>query len=196
MRGNILSKHMTKCKACGKEIAKGVKKCVHCGKDQRNFFMRHKIFTGFLVIIILVIITSLSGKDDDTKVDNDNKAAESNSVKGDKKVEDDKKAADNVPNEHKAALKKAKTYAESMDMSKAAVYDQLVSEHGEKFPEDAAQYAIDNLEIDWKENALKKAKTYVDEMDMSKAAVYDQLVSDYGEKFTKEEAQYAVDHLE
>lgn len=39
--------NMKNCKACNGEIAKGVNKCVHCGKDQRNFFMRHKIVTGF-----------------------------------------------------------------------------------------------------------------------------------------------------
>lgn len=52
---------MTVCKVCGKDIAKGVKKCVHCGKDQRNFFMKHKIITGFLVIFILGAIGSAAG---------------------------------------------------------------------------------------------------------------------------------------
>lgn len=47
---------MTNCKACNKEIAKGVKKCPNCGKDQRNFFMRHKILTGILVFVILASI--------------------------------------------------------------------------------------------------------------------------------------------
>ena len=81
-------------------------------------------------------------------------------------------------------------------MSKQGIYDQLVSEHGEKFPKDAAQYAIDNIEWDWKANALIKAKQYVETMAMSKDAVYEQLISDYGEKFTEEEARYAVDNLE
>lgn len=83
-----------------------------------------------------------------------------------------------------------------MSMSKAGIYDQLVSEYGEAFPEEAAQYAIDNIEFDWNENALKSAKNYQDLMDMSHSAIYDQLVSDYGEKFTPEQAQYAVDNLE
>lgn len=46
------------CKACGKEIGKGVKKCVHCGTDQRNFFMKHKIITGVLVLFALGVIGS------------------------------------------------------------------------------------------------------------------------------------------
>lgn len=55
------NKNMTECKACGKEIAKGVKKCVNCGKDQRNFFMRHKILTGGLALVLLFIIGSIGG---------------------------------------------------------------------------------------------------------------------------------------
>lgn len=82
-----------------------------------------------------------------------------------------------------------------MHMSKAAIYDQLVSEYGEKFSEEAAQYAMENLVADWNANALAKAKEYQDMMSMSPDAIYDQLVSEYGEKFTAEEAQYAVDNL-
>ncbi|MEQ6353728.1 Ltp family lipoprotein [Lysinibacillus sp. M3] len=43
-------------------------------------------------------------------------------------------------------------------MSKAGIYDQLTSEYGEKFPADAAQFAIDNIVFDRKGNALKKAQ--------------------------------------
>jgi hypothetical protein len=102
---------------------------------------------------------------------------------------------DNVPTEFKNALKKAKSYSDIMHMSKAGIYNQLVSEYGEQFPEDAAQYAMDNLEVDWKANALKKAESYSDTMHMSKAAIYDQLISEYGEQFTEEEAQYAIDNI-
>ena len=82
-----------------------------------------------------------------------------------------------------------------MYMSKAGLYEQLTSEYGEKFTAEAAQYAVDNVEADWKENALKKAKTYQETMDMSPSAIYDQLVSEYGEKFTAEEAKYAINNL-
>lgn len=111
-----------------------------------------------------------------------------------KKAEEEEKKA-NVPTEYKSALKKAQVYVDNMYMSKAGLYDQLTSEYGEKFPAEAAQYAIDNVQADWKNNALKKAETYQNDMAMSKQAVYDQLVSDYGEKFTAEEAQYAIDNL-
>lgn len=101
-----------------------------------------------------------------------------------------------VSTEYKNALTKAGQYSEIMHMSKQGIYDQLVSDYGEQFPADAAQYAIDNLQADWNANALAKGKEYASTMHMSKQGVYDQLVSSYGEKFTAEEAQYAIDNLQ
>lgn len=102
----------------------------------------------------------------------------------------------NIPTEYRSALNKAESYSSLMHMSKAAIYDQLVSEYGEQFSEEAAQYAMENLVADWNANALAKAEDYSDGLHMSKAGIYDQLVSEYGEQFTPEEAQYAVDNLE
>lgn len=98
--------------------------------------------------------------------------------------------------EYQNALKQAETYSEMMHMSKKAIFDQLTSEYGGQFEDDAAQYAIDNLDADYKKNALESAKTYQSMMSMSKSAIYDQLVSEYGGQFTAEEAQYAIDHLD
>ena len=100
-----------------------------------------------------------------------------------------------VPAEYKSALIKATSYANTMHMSKKGVYDQLVSEYGEKFTAPAAQYAIDNVKADWNVNALAKAKSYQDTMHMSPAAIQTQLTSENGEKFTKAEADYAIAHL-
>lgn len=96
--------------------------------------------------------------------------------------------------EEKNALKKAETYSNTMYMSKQGIYDQLISSV-EGFTEEAAQYAIDNIEADWNKNALEKAKTYQKSMSMSSAAIYNQLVSSV-EGFTKSEAQYAIDNLD
>jgi uncharacterized protein (UPF0212 family) len=52
------NKNLTNCKVCGKEIAKGVKKCPHCGADQRNWFMKHKILSGIIVIVVIAAINS------------------------------------------------------------------------------------------------------------------------------------------
>lgn len=101
----------------------------------------------------------------------------------------------NVPKEYKVALKKANDYLSFMPFSKQGLFDQLTSEYGEKFPADAAQYAVDNVKTDWNKNALRAAITYRNEMHMSRAGIYDQLISEYGDRYTASEAQFAVDHL-
>lgn len=110
-------------------------------------------------------------------------------------AEPTKPPAPAVPSEHAAALRKAESYLKFTGFSKQGLYDQLTSEYGEEFPPEAAQYAIDNVEADWKEQALKKAISYRDTMSMSKKAIREQLVSEYGEKFTAEEADYAIANL-
>ncbi len=52
---------MKKCKSCQSEIDDKAKKCPKCQADQRNWFVKHKILTGILVIILIVIISSSSG---------------------------------------------------------------------------------------------------------------------------------------
>lgn len=74
----------------------------------------------------------------------------------------------------KTALRKAKSYYKSMNMSKQAIYDQLTSDV-EKFSEADAQYAVDKLKVNYKKAALKKAKSYYKTMNMSKQGIYDQL---------------------
>lgn len=71
---------LTACKACEKEIAKGVKKCPSCGKDQRNWFMKHKILSFIGAIIFISIIgSSLGGEDtaESTEADVQTAGAES-----------------------------------------------------------------------------------------------------------------------
>ena len=100
-----------------------------------------------------------------------------------------------IPREYISALIKGQEYADSMYMSKKAVYNQLTSDYGEKFSSDAANYAIANIKANWNKNALHKAKEYQEEQNMSPDAIYDQLTSDYGEQFTPDEANYAIQHL-
>ncbi|AMA01564.1 hypothetical protein APT58_08450 [Corynebacterium glutamicum] len=80
-------------------------------------------------------------------------------------------------------------------MSQSRLYNQLTSEYGEGFTEEAAQYAIENVKADWNANALEKARRYQERQAMSVDRIYRQLTSEYGEGFTPEQAQYAVDNL-
>lgn len=106
------------------------------------------------------------------------------------------KKEDSVPREYKNALKSAENYISFAPFSRQGLYDQLTSEYGDKYPEEAAQYAIDNIQVDYKEQALKAANNYLDMMPMSDEELKDQLMSEYGDKYTEEEAQYAIDNLE
>ncbi len=164
------------------------------------------------VIVGLIIIGSLGSKDSkdsnttSTSSSSDNKSSNTNTktetnintnnnTNTNTNANEEVKKEDSVPTEYKSALNKAKTYSDTMYMSKQGIYNQLTSEYGEKFSAQAAQYAIDNLQVDYKQNALKKAQDYQSQMSMSPSAIYDQLTSEYGEKFTAEEAQYAIDNL-
>lgn len=83
---------LVNCKACGKEIAKGVNKCPSCGKDQRNFFMKHKVITVILAIVIIGGIGSaIGGKKDSTST-----TATNTEVKQETKQEVSKEEALNV----------------------------------------------------------------------------------------------------
>lgn len=96
LKGEKEMSQMINCKACGKEIAKGVKKCPHCGKDQRNFFMKHKIITGVLILVILVGIGSaLGNKSGDTSANNSKSTSKNNSNASAPKEEKTKVTYDN-----------------------------------------------------------------------------------------------------
>lgn len=187
-----------KCKICSNEIASNAKVCPSCGAtNKRPLYKRPGLIVAILIGVS--VIGSLSIGVSTTTNSSPNKVVESKKVTesvaaNTNKVEEQEEAT--VPTEYKSALKKAEQYSETMNMSKKGIYSQLTSEYGEQFSIEAAQYAMDNIEADWKANALEKAKVYQETMAMSPNAIYDQLIAEYGEQFTAEEAQYAVDHLE
>ena len=188
---------MIQCKTCSKEIASNAKSCPGCGaKNKKPFYKRG----WFIALAIFVIIGAIGGEGEDSSTTVDNGTTEiEQSVSQEQSTEKDvavEKVEENIPTEYKSALRQAETYSEMMHMSKSGIYDQLTSEYGGQFTAEAAQYAIDNVEANWKENALKSAQTYQETMAMSPNAIYDQLVSEYGGQFTAEEAQYAIDNLE
>ena len=172
-------KKMKQCKTCSKEIGISAKYCPGCGaKNKKPIYKRAWLW---IIAFFIAIGVAAAGSD-------------SGDVEPVQETIAENKVEDNIPKEYKSALKKAKIYSDTAYMSKAALYRQLTSEFGEKFTSEAAQYAIDNVEADWKENALKKAKLYQDVAMMSSSDIYDQLISE-AERYTPEEAQYAIDNL-
>lgn len=188
------------CKYCKTEIPYSAAVCPQCRKKQKKGPLSKII----IVLIVFGIFSALFGSDDDTESkpaeevvqEADGQDADQPEDVEEVDIEDEAAVEDDVPTEYKSALNKAYDYAEVMHMSKKGIYNQLTSEYGEQFTEEAAQYAMDNIDVDWNANALAKAKDYSETMHMSKKGIYDQLVSEYGEQFTEDEAQYAVDNLE
>ena len=183
------------CKSCNNQIASNAKSCPSCGAKNKKIFYKRGWFIALAIIVLISIIAGAGSDDTTTTSTTGSGTTEIKEVNSEKQTTEEE-VEDKVPTEYKSALRKAKTYSDTMYMSKEGIYDQLTSEYGEKFTAESAQYAIDNLNVDWNKNALKKAETYQETMSMSKSAIYDQLTSEHGEKFTAEEAQYAVDNLE
>ncbi len=132
-----------------------------------------KILIGIVILFILTKIFGNNEKKDDTKtteskktsvestekIKEDNKSntkkeeeTKQEETKVENKQEETKQeepkveTKEDVPREYQNALKTAENYIQTMPFSRQGLYEQLTSEHGSKFPEDAAQYAIDNLD--------------------------------------------------
>lgn len=84
-------------------------------------------------------------------------------------------------------------YEEAKSWSKKHLSQQQIKNDltkYDRYSEDATQYALNKLNVDWKEQALLKAKSY-QEFHYSKEKLVEQLINI--EKFTQEEADYAIE---
>jgi len=45
-----------KCPKCKEEIQQDATKCKHCGSSLSNWFSRHKVWTGIIVLLLIVLI--------------------------------------------------------------------------------------------------------------------------------------------
>ena len=156
----------------------------------------------FWVVAVIVVVGTSGGADTDNSKETNSGNAESvqevsqsNNENTIAENESEDKAEDTVPKEYKSALSWAKMYSDTMHMSKAEIYETLLRRS--RFTEEAAQYAIDNVGADWKENALEAAKALRKrEPILSSESIYELLTFKYGKQFTPEEAQYAIDNLD
>lgn len=151
--------------------------------------MKKLLSLGVITLSTLALVACSQGSEETATSSSENKTEQSTSS-------EDKTSENTVPTEYKNALKSAENYLSFSAFSKQGLYDQLTSDAGDKYPAEAAQYAIDNIKVDWKEQALKSAKHYQEIMPMSNEGLKEQLTSSAGEKFTEEEAQYAIDNLD
>lgn len=191
---------MKKCKACSKEIATNAKSCPECGaKNKKPIYMVYGLWA-----IVFIIAIGTGGSDSDTdnskeinsgNVESVQEVSQSNDENTVIENESEDKTEDAIPEEYKSALKKAKSYTDEMNLSKARLYEMLtVSDYyNDHFTAEAAQYAVDNVGVDWKESALKRAKLYRKAVSLSTEGIYDELTA---MEYTEEEIQYAIDNLD
>ena len=157
----------------------------------------------FWAVAVIVVVGTSGGADTDNSNETNSGNAESvqevsqsNNENTIAENESKDKAEDTVPEEYKKALKKAQFYAKPYrNMSKEQVRCELLSIRAGKLSDEAIQYAMDNVEADWKEHALRRAKDLHESGFFSLEYIYDALTSIYT-GFTEEEAQYAIDNLD
>lgn len=169
--------------------------------SKRPWFKKKRFIIPIAAVVLLIAISSAgrgSGKSTDAESQASNtetQSATSTTPSAEKPSTTPSAQKPDVPAEYLAALAQANTYANTMHMCKAKLYDQLTSEYGGQFAPEPAQYAVDNVKTDWNANALALAKRYQSSMNMSSARIHDQLTSDFGEKCTQENADYAISNL-
>ena len=89
--------------------------------------------------------------------------------------------------EYTRAYEKAKSWSKKhLSQQQIKIY---LTEY-DRYSEDATQYALNKLNVDWKEQALLRAKSY-QEFHFSKEKLVWQLINI--DKFTQEEADYAIE---
>ena len=93
------------------------------------------------------------------------------------------------------ALRSAESYLEFKGFSKKGLIEQLTSEYGDGFARKDAEWAVDNLDVNWNEQAVRAGQSYLDFKGFSRSGLIDQLSSEYGDQFTKKQATYAADKL-
>lgn len=137
-------------------------------------------------------------EDEKKRQEDEKKQKEEQQKKLDEEREKNRLKAEETKNKEKSkaqsreqenALSSAKDYLEYSGFSKSSLYDQLIYE---KYPDDAARFAVENVDTDWKKNALRVAKSYLDYTSFSDAGLRDQLSY---EGFSDEEINYALNNI-
>lgn len=83
----------------------------------------------------------------------------------------------------------AEDYLDYTAFSKSGLIEQLKFEG---FDDEDATYALNQLNVDWKEQAVKMAQDYLDYTSFSRSGLINQLEF---EGFSNEDATYAVDEI-
>jgi Host cell surface-exposed lipoprotein len=94
-----------------------------------------------------------------------------------------------VPAEYHNALRTAESYLDYTAFSQQGLIEQL---EYEQYSTEAAQWAVENVDVDWNEQAALKAADYLDYQAFSEGGLRDQL--EY-EGFTPEQIDFAISEM-
>lgn len=76
------------CSKCKENVQEDAKKCKHCKADLRNWFLRHKIITGILILFTIGIIGSALGDTNKQNTNSDTRTNKTESVVEDATTEE------------------------------------------------------------------------------------------------------------
>jgi host cell surface-exposed lipoprotein len=97
------------------------------------------------------------------------------------------------PNWDQQAVQSAQGYLNGGGgFSYQGLLQQLTSSSGSGFTQVQAEYAINNLNPDWDQQAVEAAKGYLNEGGFSQSSLLQQLTSSAGSGFTEAQGEYAV----
>jgi hypothetical protein len=182
---------------------------------KKNWFLRHKIVSGVLAVVIIAIIaaaagsgggdsddTSDSAKDSSTSAASEpspsDDAAESAEPEPEPEPESDSPEPADEPEltvSQENAVSAAENYLSIAGFSEQGLIDQLSSDYGDGFPRKDAIVAVKSLDVDWNEQAVRSAENYLDIGGFSRQGLIDQLSSPAGDKYTVKQATYAADQV-
>lgn len=137
------------CKYCKKEIPKSANFCSYCSKDQRNFFMKHKIISVIGILVILCIIGGALGskgnKTDDTKPTIASKSTQTSTSTNTKPTNTEDKLKDSYAIGETVKYKGIEMTVTKIEKSQGTEYDK---------PKDGKEFVIATISI--KNNANEK----------------------------------------
>lgn len=101
-----------------------------------------------------------------------------------------------LTNAQDEAVESAQSYLDlGSGFSKRGLIRQLSSAAGEGYSRADATAAVEQMDVDFKEQAVLSAQSYVDIQGFSRKALVEQLTSSAGDGYTKAEAEYAADKV-
>ena len=102
---------------------------------------------------------------------------------------------ESVPEEYRKALEQAQEYIDTMFLSELGLYRQFNLDYTVHFSDEAIEYAVENVNVDYNEEALEAAISHRGNYAYDGEKLYNQLSGNY-DGFTEEQAQYAMDNLD